>query len=205
MLVQRLEGLGRSLSGRKCRLFAVAACRRIWHLLEETDRVIVETAERFADGEASEEDLAAVRRPTGQLGLGASLASLAAEGATWGFGPDAARGAAVAVREAIYRTTPGEAAEAEEEDLERLLDDVAGPVPAGITGAALASWCSANDGAILRIAGVIYAERRFEDMPVLADALEEAGCDNAEMLVRCRGPGPHARGCFVLDALLGRS
>ena len=41
----------------------------------------------------------------------------------------------------------------------------------------------------------IYAGRAFDRLPILADALEEAGCDNADVLSHCRGPGPHARGC----------
>jgi hypothetical protein len=54
------------------------------------------------------------------------------------------------------------------------------------------------------MAQVIYDERKFEDLPFLADALEEAGCDNADILNHCRGPGPHVRGCWVVDLLLGK-
>jgi hypothetical protein len=46
--------------------------------------------------------------------------------------------------------------------------------------------------------------RDFAAMPVLADALEDAGCADAELLAHCRGPGPHARGCHALDRVLGR-
>jgi hypothetical protein len=42
-------------------------------------------------------------------------------------------------------------------------------------------------------------------LAVLADALEEAGCDNQEMLTHLRGPGPHVRGCWVVDVLLGKA
>jgi hypothetical protein len=41
-------------------------------------------------------------------------------------------------------------------------------------------------------------------MGVLADALEEAGCDNADVLDHCRKPGEHVRGCWVIDHLLGK-
>jgi hypothetical protein len=67
------------------------------------------------------------------------------------------------------------------------------------------NWLAWNGGTIRKLAVSIYDNRRFEDMPVLADALEEAGCDNSEILSHCRGGGPHARGCWLLDLLLGKS
>ena len=54
------------------------------------------------------------------------------------------------------------------------------------------------------IATAIYADRAFEQMPILADALEEAGCTNADVLLHCRSGGPHVRGCWVVDLLLGK-
>ena len=51
----------------------------------------------------------------------------------------------------------------------------------------------------------IYAEGRFEELPVLADALEDAGCADADILSHLRGPGPHVRGCWALDLCLGKS
>jgi hypothetical protein len=54
------------------------------------------------------------------------------------------------------------------------------------------------------LASAIYAERAFDRLPILADALEEAGCDHADILAHCRGPGPHARGCWVVDGVLGK-
>ncbi len=81
---------------------------------------------------------------------------------------------------------------------------------------------------VLAIANVIYDERTFDHLPILADALEDAGCDNEEILQHCRGweshclvngeptclnvscdgwqplPGPHVRGCHVLDLILGK-
>jgi hypothetical protein len=50
----------------------------------------------------------------------------------------------------------------------------------------------------------IEEDQAFDRLPVLADALEEAGCDNADILAHCRGPGPHIRGCFVVDWATGR-
>src|SRR5262249_26001919 len=56
----------------------------------------------------------------------------------------------------------------------------------------------------LALACTAYEKRRFEDMPVLADALEEAGCRDADILAHCRSEGPHVRGCWVVDLLLGK-
>jgi hypothetical protein len=58
---------------------------------------------------------------------------------------------------------------------------------------------------VLALAQGIYDERAFDRMPILADALQDADCDNAGILDHCRGPGPHVRGCWVVDLLLGKS
>jgi hypothetical protein len=55
------------------------------------------------------------------------------------------------------------------------------------------------------LAAGIYADRAFDRLPILADALEEAGCDSADVLNHCRGPGPHVRGCWVVDGVLGKT
>jgi hypothetical protein len=94
-------------------------------------------------------------------------------------------------------------------------------------------WLAWNDGTIPKLAQAIYDKRAFDRMPILADALEEAGCHNVEILNHCRGKercpscvsygrydtlfhphgcdngyiplrGPHIRGCWVLDLLLGK-
>ena len=65
-------------------------------------------------------------------------------------------------------------------------------------------WLKWDGGTVPKLAQAIYAERAFDRLPVLADALEEADCADAELLGHLRGPGPHARGCHVIDALLGK-
>ena len=57
---------------------------------------------------------------------------------------------------------------------------------------------------VVALVSAIYEERAFDRMPVLADALEEAGCGNADILNHCRSDGVHARGCWVVDWALGR-
>jgi hypothetical protein len=65
-------------------------------------------------------------------------------------------------------------------------------------------WIRWKNGTIPKLAQAIYDERRFADLPILADALEEAGCESADLLGHCRQPGEHVRGCWVLDRLLGK-
>jgi len=66
------------------------------------------------------------------------------------------------------------------------------------------SWLSWRDSTIPKLAQAIYDERAFDLLPILADALEDAGCDNADILNHCRQPGEHVRGCWVVDLLLGK-
>ncbi|HTU92960.1 MAG TPA: hypothetical protein VMF69_22960 [Gemmataceae bacterium] len=66
------------------------------------------------------------------------------------------------------------------------------------------SWLTWHSGLIVSMARQIYELRIFDDMLILADALEEAGCTNADILNHCRQPGEHVRGCWVIDLLLGK-
>jgi hypothetical protein len=83
-----------------------------------------------------------------------------------------------------------------------LLRDVFNPFQTGVIDT---SWLAWNDGTVVKLAHTIYADRAFDGMPILADALEDAGCQDAEILGHCRQQGVHARGCWVIDALTGRS
>ena len=56
----------------------------------------------------------------------------------------------------------------------------------------------------LALARQMCESRDFSVMPILADALQDAGCDDAEILDHCRGPGTHVRGCWVVDLVLGK-
>ncbi len=61
-------------------------------------------------------------------------------------------------------------------------------------------WRTTN---VVALANYAYRERAFDAVPVLADALEGAGCEDEVILSHCRGPGPHVRGCFVVDLIHG--
>jgi hypothetical protein len=58
--------------------------------------------------------------------------------------------------------------------------------------------------AVVGLARGMYESRDFGPLPVLADALEDAGCADPSVLAHCRGGGPHVRGCWVVDLVLGK-
>ncbi|VTR93107.1 Uncharacterized protein OS=uncultured bacterium PE=4 SV=1 [Gemmata massiliana] len=64
------------------------------------------------------------------------------------------------------------------------------------------SWLTST---VLSLASQMYASRDFSPMPILADALQDAGCGSDDILTHCRGAGPHVRGCWVVDLILGKS
>jgi len=79
-----------------------------------------------------------------------------------------------------------------------------GPLP--FRPVALApSWRTWHGGLPVSMARRMYGSRDFGDLPVLADALEEAGCQDQDILGHCRSGGEHVRGCWVIDLLLGKS
>src|SRR5262245_43693424 len=57
----------------------------------------------------------------------------------------------------------------------------------------------------VQLARQMYESRDFSAMPILADVLQDAGCDNEDVLAHCRGEGPHVRGCWVVDLVLGKA
>jgi len=65
------------------------------------------------------------------------------------------------------------------------------------------TWLEWNDGVVLNLARTIQAERVFDRLPILADALEEAGCTDPILLEHFRYPGSHRCGCWILDRWLG--
>jgi hypothetical protein len=67
------------------------------------------------------------------------------------------------------------------------------------------AWLAWDGGSVPRLARAVDDERAFDRLPVLADALEEADCTDAEVLNHCRLPGEHVRGCWAVDLLLGQS
>jgi hypothetical protein len=109
-----------------------------------------------------------------------------------------ADGALHAAMRAVGSTESGHAAQA------GLLRDVFGPLPFRAV-AIDAPWLAWKGGTVVQLATAIYEERRWEDIAVLGDALQDAGCDNDDILSHCQSKGPHARGCLLVDAILRTS
>ena len=222
-----LDSLRGKASDRKLRLFACACCRRAWHLLtREQPRAAVATAERYADGLAGPEELrqgwSAVRKAlsTAPLGTPWEEALVAALYAATP-GPVPPEGAAGAAANALsddprprgpYHPLTAKAGEAPGCPSERafqcaLLRDLFAPFGAPEVGASWLTW----GGAVAALARGAYEDRQLPSgqldparLAVLADALEEAGCTNLNLLAHLRGPGPHAHGCWAVDLLLGK-
>jgi hypothetical protein len=122
-----------------------------------------------------------------------------------GFDPTAevdfspALSAAVTVEEAMSGGDPGGGAI----PADGLLRELFGPLRFRHVGTDSA-WLRWNHGTVPAIARRVYDERTFHDLPILADALEDAGCTDSDILAHCRGQGPHVRGCWVVDLLLGK-
>jgi hypothetical protein len=202
-----LEGKG---SERKLRLFAVACCRRIWHLLtDERSRTAVEVAEKYAEHLVSEEDRAIIHdvlhsdtdynpeRDASGVAFACATQSVQAN-AMW------AAQSTVMYAKLARSATLGflQAADAEAEEGKRqarFLHCIFGnPFPPITLNPA---WLTPT---VKALASTIYETRAFDQMPVLGDALEEAGCTVAEVLEHCRSGGEHVRGCWVVDKVLGR-
>jgi hypothetical protein len=194
-------------SDRKLRLFAAACCRRMQYLLPRQGGKIIEVAERRADGLAGQAEVEAAA---------ASLPDPPPSPIIGGFGPvrqTAIRKAllAILVRPVGAAQIAAQVAAAvcsvrEREEEPRIqcifLRDLFGnPFR---SGALDRSWLTWKEGTISKLAQAIYQEGAFDRLPIVADALEEAGCTDAAILDHCRGPGPHIRGCWVVDLILGK-
>jgi hypothetical protein len=91
--------------------------------------------------------------------------------------------------------------DAAERTIIHTLHDIFGPLP---FREVLVSpeWLTSD---VLALARGIYAEKAFDRMPILADALQDAGCDNDELLSHCRHENwEHVRGCWALELVLGK-
>jgi hypothetical protein len=212
-MLESLRGKG---NGRKLRLFACACCNNLKDsILSESAKNAIEVIERFADSKASVEELAGARQ--------------VAEDASNEVEDDSSYAVVIAAAEepwettAVIREVEMEAAysvEAALEAMPELKSEFGTRVQRetkarGITANLVRDifgnpfqpvtfdprWLSST---VIDLARTIYDERVFERMPILADALMDAGCDSEEILAHCHGTGPHVRGCWVVDLILAK-
>jgi hypothetical protein len=188
-----LEALRGRASTRKLRLFSCAAARlcSFYRLAEGShDLDAILTVEAWAEGDASEEDVAEAE----------GRAQTA--GAKWATGPDAFLGAST------WAGTAGADRSQLAGHCGRVRCIFGSPFRAVTADAA---WRDRDGRTILALARAASAERSLPGglldparLAVLSDALEEAGCADAELLSHLRSAGPHVRGCWALDLVLGR-
>jgi hypothetical protein len=209
---------------RAVRLFSCACCRRLSSFLPPESLASAEVAERFADGLASRLEL-----DHAHAAANGAVLSLPRD---WLWPVTRLRyatGAAAQCSKGVAATTPGAAAIADQA-AQAVAIHIAIAVPdreftrtrdATYTAeraaqAAIAREIFGNpfrpDGfspawrtdTVLVLARLIYESCDFGALPILADALQDAGCEDHELLAHCREPGAHVRGCWVLDLVLGK-
>jgi hypothetical protein len=206
---------------RPLRLFVCACGRQLWHLLTDArSRRAVQIGERFADGLASEDERAAAWEKGSQAvritvygtpDHGAARAALNAVHAKVrvcvretitltiaAAGEDARQAVPESERSQAGGWQAREAARADMRAtlcalLRDIFDNPFRPTPAA------PCWRTSD---VIALARGIYDGRHFEDMAILADALEEAGCADEHVLSHCRQGGRHVRGCWLLDRCL---
>jgi hypothetical protein len=214
-----------NISARKLRLFAVACCRRIAaRLTDERSLLAVGVAENFADGLATEEEC----RTAHAHAVAASLEHAGPEfyaAAMCTVPPSAAKNillfsvqqlAGVAVSAVVGPANAWELVtknrarwtkrKIEEHRQALLLRDIVGNPFCSVE--LNSAWRTPT---VTSLAAAVYENRQLpsgrldhQRLGVLGDALEEIGCDNADVLDHLRGDGEHVRGCWALDLLLSR-
>jgi len=213
-----LEFLRGKASDRKLRLFACACCHRVGNHLwsGSIGQEAILTAEKYADGMATLEELDACRRLIeSQLKLYPSEPVY--DASYWACGRNIQEKVEGSAFYAANRSTWSIDQSADDYDARcekrrneelaaqaSFLHNIFGPLPFHFVHLE-PSWLTWNDGTIPKLAQAIYEERAFDHLPILADALEEAGCTNEDILGHCRSGGEHVRGCWVVDSLLGKS
>jgi hypothetical protein len=216
-------------SERKLRLFGVACCRLVWQDLEEPSiRELVVVSESFADGIANLSQLRAVWRDAWDaygsnqgesgnqdveesvLGLGEELEL--ARVIRWGKASMIfVDGLSEQVSHSVYSEGNQEGRNRAFADLLRIRDRKAEAIQAAllrdIFGNSFRPAAFSPDwrtDSALSLAQQMYESRDFSAMPILADALQEAGCDNDDILDHCRRDESHVRGCWVVDLVLAK-
>jgi hypothetical protein len=202
-------------NGRKLRLWSCACCRRLGDFLaDRRSWNALEVAERMADGLADKGEVQKARKaaalvPQIRQRLRGTPAEWAANVARFLLHPSAAEASqTAAIRASIARAESGATTrEAEDQSQFELLRDVFGNPFRHVTVSP--AWRTPE---VASLAQAAYDQRELPSghlaparLAVLADALEDASCADPDLLGHLRGPGPHVRGCWALDLILGKS
>jgi hypothetical protein len=189
---------------RKWRLLGCACCRHVGDKLTDPRcEGIIDRAEAFADAKTNRERAAIheVRRLANGL-LAEHAGSHSIQAVRSLLLPSAVRAASSAAAYAVsvgsygYHPRKREQRSAQVPFIRDIFGNPFRPVSLD------PSWLTST---VLALAESIYADRAFDRLPILADALQDAGCENTDVLDHCRGPGPHVRGCWVVDILTDRT
>lgn len=207
--IRMLDALRGKTSNRKLRLFAVACCRSIWHLLaDERSRMAIVAAEEYADDRIDRDRLVAARdgaREAKAEFLDPTQTHVwRAANAAQDVTRDNARSAALnSVAEVCRALNPIDTNQWNADSMRARADllrcIIGNPFQPERGDPA---WMTPS---VTSLARTIYEERSFNRLNELADALQSGGCNNAAILTHCRGAGEHARGCWVVDVILGYS
>lgn len=189
-----LRQVHESAPQRKMRLLLCAYVRQNFPVLDdERSRLALEVAERHADGRATHEELAFAR----------GTAWTAREEA-WDVrhdrqGMHQALNASWATMPNVWTAVFNMAKHTDSEAQCRLLREFFGPSAYRPLSPTLPSW---NNETVRSIAQGVYNERAFDRLPMLGEALQNAGCQDSDILQHCWEPGPHYPGCWVIDQIL---
>jgi len=188
---------------RKVRLFAVAVCRRAWKPVSNAEAgKAIDVAERFADGLATAEELQAARKLLWDqlLTRWSAPFSTAVRNS---LPMDRWSAAIVATfpeptKSGSWSTASALTGKHQPELLRCIFGNPFRAVSAD------PSWLAWNNGTVVKLAQATYDDRASDRLPILADALEDAGCRNQNILSHCRQSGDHFRACWVVDLLLNQ-
>jgi hypothetical protein len=208
--VMMLGLLGAHKSGRKVSLFCAACCRAVRADEPALQGPILDATERYVDGAGEVDEITRAARnydsdtcpvrllaslfETREDGPPAPLLAVAAEvvGLAGSFNVGTARQPHARLGAKIARTLRAQS---------HLLRDIFGNPYRAVK--VQPAWLTSD---VVALARGIYEEKAFDRMPILADALQDAGCANEDVLAHCRDvSATHVRGCWVVDLLLGKT
>lgn len=204
------------VSSRQVRLLGCAWCRSVWPLLVDSrSRGAIEVAERFEGGHATAAELTSARLAAQKADTGPEYGAEreAAWAVTEVLWPDPSlNNIASAITTAIALSQMASSPRSDNQGFELMIlwrDIFGNPFRPVVIDPGWRAW---NDATVVRLVEVIYAERHLPSghldagrLAILADALEDAGCQDAGILDHCRSEQVHLRGCHVLDAILAKS